>query len=299
MNLTESTDLIRVVTSSAANLSVVACFVDAIDASAKYGSQTTSISSATTTTIVAAPSGQYSVRRIEAIRIANTHASTSNTVTVQFYNGSAFVLWSGVIAAGEVLGYDGKTFTLFNTSGVPKLYGVNSPNTSSVMVPPLFATANLTGVKTITSGSTFAVYVGKAPRAITSATIRCRVTTAVATITWAEVAIATGTINVGANPTLYVRGWTDVSGTFNSTGQKSVSVSVASGQAINEGDDLWVLIGNAATTAAIVRAMSIADDTQVGVRASLATRPSLNVGTGQAYTIEGATTLAAWVSLVV
>lgn len=54
MNLTESTDIVRVVTSSAANLSVVACFVDAIDASAKYGRQTTSISSATTTTIVAA-----------------------------------------------------------------------------------------------------------------------------------------------------------------------------------------------------------------------------------------------------
>ena len=299
MNLTESTDIVRVVTSSAANLSVVACFVDAIDASAKYGRQTTSISSATTTTIVAAPSGQYSVRRIETIRIANTHASTSNTVTVQYYNGSAFVLWSGVIAAGEVLGYDGKTFTLYNTGGVPKLYGINSPNATSVMMSPAFATANLTSVRSITSTNSYAVYVGKAPRAITSASVRYRVTTAAITVTWAEVALATGAPVVGGNPTLTVRGYADVAAVVTSTGQFTTSVTLSAGQAINEGDDVWIVYGNRASTVSVLRAQSIADDIQAGVFAYLTTRPSLNVGSGQSYTIDAANAIMPWVALVV
>jgi hypothetical protein len=120
-----------------------------------------------------------------------------------------------------------------------------------------------------------------------------------ATITWGEVAIAKGAINVGGNPTLTVVGYADVSASFNSTGQKSTTVNVSAGQSISAGDDLWVIIGNAATTAAVMRAASIADDIQVGLQASVASRPSTIVGTPTAYTIEGATTLPAWVALIV
>lgn len=169
----------------------------------------------------------------------------------------------------------------------------------SVMQAPHFATANLTTAKAITSGSTFAVYVGKAPRAITTASLRFRVTTAAATITWAEVALATGSIVVGSGPSLTVVAWADVAGAVSSLSQKTVALSVASGQQIAEGADLWVLIGNAATTPMQVRAQSVADDLQVGVQAFIVGRPSLAVGVPQAYAIEGATIVAAWVAVVI
>lgn len=172
------------------------------------------------------------------------------------------------------------------------------PSTVSVLLPRLSATANLTSAKTITSGSTFAVYVGKAPRGFSACKVRLRVTTAAATITWAEVAIAKGAVNLGTNPALTVVGWADVSAIVNSTGQKSIDVNVASSQVVAPNDDLWVLIGASATTALQVRALSIADDLQVGLQAALATRPSSNVGVAQGYTLEGATTLAPWAALV-
>lgn len=300
MFLCSSSDTVKVTTTTAANLSVYAAYTDRIGSDVTHGYAVTAISSATTTQVLASFTKAYNVRRVESMRIANTHASTSNAVTVQVFSaGTGYTMWTGTIAAGEVLGYDGRSFVLYNTAGVPKTYGVNSPNATSVLVSPLFATANLTGVRSITSTNSYAVYVGKAPRAITSANVRYRVTTQAATVTWAEIALATGSINVGGNPTLTVRGYADVSAVVTSTGLKTTSVSVSAGQAINEGDDLWAIYGNAATTVAVLRAQSIADDIQVGVFATLSTRPSTNVGSAQAYTIDGATAIMPWFAVVV
>lgn len=249
--------------------------------------------------IVTAPSA--SIQRVVDSIICYNSDTVSALVTITYNaNGDSQTIWKGTLNTGWSVQYEnGYGWAVRNGSGI--LLTTASVNTapSSVLMNPAFATADLTGTKTITSGSSFAVYVGKAPRALTSVTLRNRVTTAMATITWGEVAIAKGTINVGGNPTLTVVGYTDVSATFNGTGQKSTTINVSSGQQILEGDDLWVLIGNAATTACIVRAQSIADDIQVGMQASAAQRPSLIVGTPTAFTIEGATTLAAWVALVV
>ena len=292
-------DILRVTTTSAATLTVYAAYTDHGRERTARGRASTAISSATTTTVLSGP-GAPTQRDVGMVAVANTHASTSNTVTIEHFDGTTSTrVWAGVLAAGESVVYAGGAWSVRNASGVPKTAPSAGPALSSVLVSPLFATANLTGVRSITSTNSYAVYVGKAPRSITSATVRCRVTTGAATITWAEVALATGAVNVGGGPTLTVRGYADVSATYNSIGQKSTVVNVSAGQAINEGDDLWVMYGNAATTVAVLRAQSIADDIQVGVFAFLATRPSLNVGNAQAYTIDGATALAPWFALVV
>lgn len=127
-------------------------------------------------------------------------------------------------------------------------------------------------------------------------TARGRQTTAISS---AELAIAKGAVNVGGGPTLTVVGYADVSGTVTGTGQFTTAVNVSSGQSINEGDDLWALYGNNASTVTVLRAQSIADDLQSGVFAYLSTRPSSNVGNAQAYTIDGATALAPWIVGVV
>lgn len=178
--------------------------------------------------------------------------------------------------------------------------GIQGPAGTSiaptVRMSPMFATANLTSTKTLTSNTSFAVYVGKAPSANPTVTVRYRVTTAAATITWAEVAIATGAVVAGGNPSLTVRGFTNVAAVINSTGQKTTAVTTSG---VAAGDDLWIIVGNQATTAGAVRAQSIADDIQAGVQAARASnRPSTQSG-AQTYTIEGATTLAPWVAGII
>ena len=162
-----------------------------------------------------------------------------------------------------------------------------------IRLPPTFQCANLTATKTCTSNTSFAVYLGRADSAPTSVVVRLRVTTAAATITWAEVAIATGTPSPAGNPSLTRRGFTDVAAVVNSLGQKSITVSVSG---IAAGDDIWVVFGAQATTALVVRA-GLADDLQLGGQASIAaTRPS-TMASPTVFTIEGATAACPWVGL--
>jgi hypothetical protein len=268
-------------------------WIDATSSSATEGSSEGVQTVAGTYTAVAAPAS--GARRIlKSASFTNLDVDTCTVRVLKDVSTSDFVLHGDVtLQPGDALHYeDGQGWyrTPLPTASVTPA--------AAVLMARHFATANLTSAKTITSASTFAVYLGKAPRSFSTCNLRLRVTTAAATITWAEVAIAKGSINVGGNPTLTVVGWADVATVVNSLGQKTIGINVASGQRVDANDDLWALIGNQATTALQVRAQSIADDLQVGLQASLATRPSLNVGVGQAYTIEGATTLAAWVALV-
>lgn len=303
MNLTATTHSLEVATATTATLDVVTSWTDIDKSGASTvttpGSNQAQVSSATTTTVVAAP-GATVYRVITHVSLRNAHASSMQTVTVKKdVGGTEYTILIATLYAGESLIYDGKRWTHFDSNGLPKLNALQAGAKSAVMMRVGFSTANLTSARTITSTNTMAVYVGKAPRSLTTVQVRLRVTTAAATITWAEVALGKGTPNVGANPAITPVGYADVAAVVNSTGQKTVTVNVSAGQAVNEGDDLWVLVGNQATTALAVRAQSTADDLQVGVQAAVATRPSLNIGTGVTFTIDGATTLAPWVALVV
>lgn len=302
MNLTGTTHSLEVTTSSTSQIDYLVDYtvIDKSGASVVTtpASADGAISSVTTTTVLSAP-GASIYRTVKKVSLHNTGASANSLTVQKDVGGTNRELVDVTLQAGETLEWtEPMGWAKYNANGIRVGSPQVSSAASSVMAPPFFASANLTSVRTITSTNTMAVYVGKAPRALSSVQVRLRVTTAAATITWAEVAIAKGSISIGANPSLTVVGTADVSAVVNSTGQKSVTVNVSAGQAINEGDDLWVLIGNQATTALIVRALSIADDLQVGVQAALATRPSLNVGSAQAYTIDGATVLAPWVALV-
>lgn len=247
---------------------------------------------------VASP-GRFTL--VKSINVRNDHPSVAQgTCKIIKTDGTTPApLNIGPLAAGEGMGIDenGMPWRV-DTNGGLYLAGVPQ-QFPSLLVCPMFATASLTGTKTLTSGTAFAVYLGKATKSISSAQLRYNVTTAMATITWGELAIAKGSINIGGNPTLTVVGYADISAVANSTGRKSTTVNVSSGQSINAGDDLWAIIGNSATTAAVVRAPSMADDIQVGVQASVASRPSTIVGTPTAFTIEGATTLAPWIAALI
>lgn len=85
--LTSASDIIRVVTGSAADVDVHASWVDNVSGTITPGrTNTPAITTAATTTVVAAPgSGQ---RNVKHLNITNAHASASTTVTVQHFDGT-------------------------------------------------------------------------------------------------------------------------------------------------------------------------------------------------------------------
>lgn len=302
MILNATNETLEIITTAAVSLDYCFEYADYTSTGTfSLGDSHGNINTATTTIVVPAPAASTS-RKIKSAFIRN-RGTTLQTVTIsKDVGGTNYHLTGDInLDGGEYLTYDlNGELSVFTASGARKLSNaIVGGDITSVLIIPNFSTANLTSTKTITSTNSFAVYIGKAPRTLSSVSLRYRVTTAAATITWSEVAVAKGTVNIGGNPTLTVVGFADTSAINNSTGQKTVVVNVSSGQSISAGDDLWALIGNQATTAGVVRAASIADDIQLGIQASLVARPSLIVGVPTSFTIEGATALPAWIAAVV
>lgn len=115
--LTGTAHVFRVVTGSAVTVDVFASYIDKNGSTFTPGNQATAITTAATTDVVAAP-GASTQRNLKSCSIRNKHASSSNVVTVQFFNGTtAFEIISETLAAGtELLYEDGQGWTV-NTTG--------------------------------------------------------------------------------------------------------------------------------------------------------------------------------------
>ena len=99
--LASTSDLIRVVTSHAAQVEVHASFVDLSGTTVTPGRTNTLITTATTTTIVASPAAS-TVRNIKHLNITNDHASQSCIVTVEHSDGTTIIeLMSFTLLPGE------------------------------------------------------------------------------------------------------------------------------------------------------------------------------------------------------
>lgn len=86
--LTSTSDIIRVVTGSAATIQVHASWVDNNAGTITPGrTNTPVISTATTTTVVASPASGVQ-RNVKFLNITNAHATASTVVTVQHFDGS-------------------------------------------------------------------------------------------------------------------------------------------------------------------------------------------------------------------
>jgi hypothetical protein len=106
--LSLTTDKISLITSSTANIDVVAAYIDRNQSTGVVGladRQLTTISTATTTDIVAVP-GATTTRNVKRMTIRNRHATASNDVTVQINaNGTLYELHKVTLLAGECLQY--------------------------------------------------------------------------------------------------------------------------------------------------------------------------------------------------
>jgi len=145
MNLTGTSDLVRLITTATADIHVQASWVDQTSTAFTPGRTNTNIASATTTTVVASPAASTQ-RAVTSMKIRNAHASTSNTVTVLHTDGTtAPQIWKGTLAAGESVEYDGKVFVRLDATGaIVNVF-------SSLSYQPL--DADLTAIAALTSAA--------------------------------------------------------------------------------------------------------------------------------------------------
>lgn len=120
------TDKLQLVTDSAANTDVHATWVDLSGTTVTPGRTNTTISSATTTDIVATPGA--GVRNVKTLQIRNRHASLSVTVTVMFdQNGTDYELHKTSLLPGQALQFhEGVGFVTLATNTVSTVVGVTS-----------------------------------------------------------------------------------------------------------------------------------------------------------------------------
>ncbi len=107
--LTATTDLVRVITSAAGDVDVVANYLDrdqttfAVQTADK---QLTTITTATTTTVVSAPASGKT-RNVKLLHLRNAHASSANDVTVllEISGGTQYEMHKVTLQPGEALEY--------------------------------------------------------------------------------------------------------------------------------------------------------------------------------------------------
>jgi hypothetical protein len=122
MQLTGTSDIIRVVTSASGAVAVHASWVDNNSGVITPNrTNTASITGTTTTTVVGSPSSSHQIR-VRQLIIRNTHASTTNTVTVQHYDGTnSEDVFKATLLAGESIVYtDVNGFVYYDANGCVK-----------------------------------------------------------------------------------------------------------------------------------------------------------------------------------
>ena len=104
--LASTSDLLNLVTSSAATLNVYAAWVDLNGSTVSPGRTSTAISSAATTAIVGSPASS-TIRNVKYLSIRNVHASLTITVSLIHYDGSlSMEIQEATLGPGGSLIYD-------------------------------------------------------------------------------------------------------------------------------------------------------------------------------------------------
>lgn len=120
LNLVGASDVVQIITSSTATIDAFSSWMNNVSGSISPGNTFTAvINTATTTSVVPAPaSGQV---RLTVLVIRNTHASTSNDITIQITNGTLTkTLFKETLAAGESIWLTETAVQSYLASGAPK-----------------------------------------------------------------------------------------------------------------------------------------------------------------------------------
>lgn len=120
--LADTDDTLRVVTASGVStIHMYAAWADITTTALTPGASDAQVTTATTTVLVAAPAAS-TYRQIKGLSIRNNHASSSNAITVEFYDGAtATELIKYTLLAGETLQWgEDENFRVIDASGQVK-----------------------------------------------------------------------------------------------------------------------------------------------------------------------------------
>lgn len=120
--LADTDDTLRVVTASGVStIHMYASWADITTTALTPGASDAQVTTATTTVLVAAP-GASTQRQIKGLLIRNSHGSSSNVITVEFFDGTtATQLISYTLLAGETLQWgEDENFRVIDASGQVK-----------------------------------------------------------------------------------------------------------------------------------------------------------------------------------
>lgn len=239
----------------------------------------------TAVTLVPAPTSGK-INQLKFCTIYNCD-SVTHVVTIQVNSSSSLrTVYNINLQSGDQIQFtviDG--WIVFNMNGILKTS--NATVGGPAVKNSVYSNGSGTGGGTITSGTDYAFYLGKADRNYNFVTIQLNVMTALgATITWAEAAIYKGYPTIASNLTLTRCGSVDISqGTnhgVNATGSKTIVIPIGArtgDSTIGVGDELWFVTGNVTSgTNLVLRATGIADVLGSGIVQTVtgSLRPSTN-----------------------
>jgi len=276
MILNPSTTKLQVTTSTTQTVDYLAEFADLATAFTSFTSGTSqgTISSATDTDIVAAPSSGI-VRQLKSLLLHNTGTSSNNISILRNVSASHNTMLGPItLLAGEKIIWTPKQgFVVLDSQLRQKRTSVRMSPTPTLRVPPFHQATGLTGTKNLTNQVQIWRYVGRAKRGgVTSVQVRYRTTTAGTNKQVAQMGLAVGARYGVGGPDLGNPGVISVVGHLDTTsfdavaGLKTDTVNVGAGFVINEGDQLWIGFYSDMTggTTTIVRAVDVGDDMAAG-----------------------------------
>jgi len=132
--LVDTDDTLRVVTASGVStIHMYAAWADLTTTALTPGASDAQVTTATTTVLVAAPAASTQ-RQIKGLSIRNSHGSSSNLITVQFFDGAtATELIAYTLLAGETLQWgEDENFRVIDASGQVKGLVALATGTNSV-----------------------------------------------------------------------------------------------------------------------------------------------------------------------
>jgi hypothetical protein len=290
---TKSITAVMDVAAATNNPDVTCAYSDITTSTFSPASSDIVLNGTTPVTIVSSPASSTQ-RQLKYISINNTD-TIAHQITINYNNNGTYrVLVNWVLNSGDTLLYTSNSGWVITDSTGSKRPG-SSSLVGSQFLSPILEAANTSTTLSLTSTTSYATYLGVSPKVSSSVNVCFNVTTACATITYAEAAIFKGNVNLNGNPTLTRLGYADISGIANSTGVKNVQITLSTPANIN--DTLWLVLGDQATTTMVIRA-GLADDIQSGILATLSARPS-TATSPTAWTIAANTIAVPWVSAFV
>lgn len=215
---------------------------------------------ATNVTMLNSPPSGFK-RQITEMSIYNPSYLTGASIFINFYNGSRYYnLFCAQLKRGETLQYNiNNGWSVLNTFGNKKtesihIYPSGGIRMAELLVLPGAATATAVGTTTLVWS-----YMGKAEWSYSSITFAYSVQANPATITWAEMGVyrVGQPMGLGTQQVLQRVGVIDATTPWSGALGNRYTNILTSG--IKKGDDLYLVMGNIATTSVQLRGGGISE----------------------------------------